>query len=338
MAIVKHPFGRYQIIDRELRRKDWVKTIELKAIIEDELSIIVSKRMINEDIIAMKYDSLLSYYAPIEYNKKYKAYYYTDRSYTIKAFGLLDDDINALMFYAKTINQYRDYEIFKDFTNAIEKVLDAVTIRKGISFQNQKKSFVQTESTPKLTGSELLPLIIQALDSNRVISFKYGKYDDSPVKSVDLQPYLLKEDRHRWYVIGKTNEHIEPTRTYALDRMKDLQLLVQSFVPIEFDYDQYYKYSFGITVTEESPIDVILSFTELQGKYLKTLKIHHSQEILIDNQTEFRIKVTVKPSWEFYEKILGFGYSVRIVSPDKVIHEFKHRLNLIAEKYMVNLK
>ena len=54
MAISKHPFGRYQVIDRELGRKDWVKTKELKEIIEDELSISVSEKMINNDINAMR--------------------------------------------------------------------------------------------------------------------------------------------------------------------------------------------------------------------------------------------------------------------------------------------
>jgi len=114
MALSKHPFGRYQVIDRELGRKEWVKTKELKEAIEDELSITVSERMINEDINAMKYDPLLGYSAPIEYNSHHKAYYYTDRSYTIKAFGLKENDINALMFYAKTINQYKEYEVFRD--------------------------------------------------------------------------------------------------------------------------------------------------------------------------------------------------------------------------------
>lgn len=74
MAISKHPFGRYQVIDRELGRKDWIKTKELRAIIEEEISIIVSKWMITEDINAMKYDPLYGYFAHIEYNKNEKAY------------------------------------------------------------------------------------------------------------------------------------------------------------------------------------------------------------------------------------------------------------------------
>ena len=333
MAISKHPFGRYQVIDRELGRKDCVKTKELKKIIEDELSIIVSERTINDDINAMRYDSLLGYFAPIEYDMSQKAYFYTVKSYTIKAFGLKDGDINALMFYAKTINQYKEYEVFKDFTNAIEKVLDAVTIRKGISSKEKARSVVQTESTPKLLGSELIPLIVNALNTNQYIEFQYQKFGSSVYKLTKLQPYLLKEDRHRWYIIGRIEGQDKPTKTYALDRMTSLHVLEDKFKPVDFDFDRYFKYSFGITVTNEEPIEVELSFTPMQGNYLKTLKIHPTQETLIDNKKEFRIRLNVKPSYEFYEKVLGYGNSVKVISPKQIIDEIRNKIDLIAKNY-----
>jgi predicted DNA-binding transcriptional regulator YafY len=333
MAISKHPFGRYQVIDRELGRKDWVKTKELREIIEEELSIVVSERMINEDINTMKDDPLLGYFAPIEYNKNKKAYYYTDKSYTIKAFGLKDGDINALMFYAKTINQYKEYEVFKDFTNAIEKVLDAVTIRKGLTNKEYARTIVQTERTPKLTGSELIPLIVQALDMNQVIEFEYQKFEDTVSKLVKLQLHLLKEDRHRWYVLGRINGHDDPTTVYALDRILAAKILEEKFEPAEFNFDQYFAHSFGITVTNDEPVDVILSFTPFQGNYLKTLKIHHTQVTLVDNEAEYRISVRVIPSWEFYEKILGYGHCVKVVSPEIIIEEVKKKAALITKLY-----
>lgn len=333
MAISKHPFGRYQVIDRELRRKDWVKTKELKKIITEELSINVSEKMINNDINDMKYDSLLRYFAPIEYCHIHQAYFYTDKNYTIKAFGLKEGDINALMFYAKTINQYKEYEVFRDFTNAIEKVLDAVTIRKGISSQEQAKSVVHTETTPKLTGSELIPFIVQALDTKQVIEFQYQKFGDQSSKLTRLHPHLLKEDRHRWYVIGKVEGFNEPTTKYALDRIQSLNILEDKFVPVDFNFDEYFKYSFGITVSDEEPLDIILSFTPFQGNYLKTLKIHHSQETLVDDEKEFRICIKVKPSWEFYEKILGYGSSVNVISPETVRTKLREIINKISQKY-----
>jgi len=333
MAISKHPFGRYQIIDRELNRKDWVKTKELKEIIEEELSINVSTRMIIKDLEAMRDDSLLGYYAPIEYNPKMKAYYYEDEDYTIKAFGLKDGDINALMFYAKTLNQYKEYEVFEAYSNAIEKVLEAVTIRKGISTQKKARFAVQTESKPKLTGSEAIPLIVQALDSSCIIEFQYKKFEDTSSKTIKLHPHLLKEDRNRWYVVGKIDGKSKPVTIYALDRLQNIKVLDEKFIPVEFDFDEHFKYSFGITVPPGEPLEVILSFTPQQGNYLKTLKIHPSQETLIDSEEEYRIMVKVKPSYEFYEKILGYGDRVKVMAPDSVIEELKVRIKKLGVMY-----
>lgn len=75
MAILKHPIGRYQIIDRELGRRDFVKTKELKDAIERDLSITVTERMINDDLNAMRDDVILGYNAPIKYDNSKKAYY-----------------------------------------------------------------------------------------------------------------------------------------------------------------------------------------------------------------------------------------------------------------------
>jgi predicted DNA-binding transcriptional regulator YafY len=332
MAISKHPFGRYHVIDRELRRHDFVKTKELKEIIEDDLSINVSEKMINEDIIAMRDDSLLGYYAPIAYNKSKKAYYYTDREYTIKAFGLNENDIDAIMFYAKAINQYKDYEVFEVFSNAIEKVLDAVNIRKGVSSLEQAKTIVQTESTPKVTGSEWIPQIVRAIDSNQTIEIDYHKFCETEHSIREVEPYLLKEDRHRWYVLGKSLTKGQIT-THALDRIVALKVLEKKFVPTTFDFINHFKYSFGITVKQNEPIEVILSFKQLQGHYLKTLPLHSTQKILNDSEDEFRISVTVKPSWEFYDKILGYGGNVKVISPQSIIDNLKSIAEKIIKRY-----
>ena len=173
MAISKHPFGRYHIIDRELRRHDFVKTKEFKEIIEDELSINVSEKMINEDIIAMRDDSLLGYYAPIAYNNSKKAYYYTDREYTIKAFRLNQNDINAIMFYAKAINQYKEYEVFEDFSNAIEKILDAVRFMDS----NECKTMINAarSSWGKAPSSILSDFNKASSEFDKVTKNKFGK-------------------------------------------------------------------------------------------------------------------------------------------------------------------
>ncbi|GAA4026465.1 WYL domain-containing protein [Flavobacterium cheonhonense] len=331
MAINKLPFGRYHVIDSLLSKGERVKTSEIQRAILYELQIKVSSKTINNDLNDMRDSKALGYFAPIEKDLSKKAYYYSDPDYTIKAFGLKDADINALQFYANTINQYKDYEVFKDFATAIEKILAVLAGSKGAPGIQKTRSIVQTERTPLITGGHLIPKIVEAINTKYVIAFKYQKFDDEKVKEVKLQPYLLKEDRHLWYVLGKN--HKGHLITYALDRIKDFTISNDKFLPDDFDFEDYFKYSFGITVTDEVPVNTVLSFTPFQGKYIKALPIHPTQKILLDNDQELRISVEVKPAYEFYEKILGYGANVRVISPPEIVSDLKERLKQALNLY-----
>lgn len=329
MANSKQAPVRYQVIDRELRRQDYVKTTQLVNAVYAVLGVKVSLKTINNDINDMICDPVLNYNAPIKYCNSHKAYYYIDKDYSITKFGLKDEDIIALTFYAQTLNQYKDYEVFKDFSSAIEKIMNAVDIRKGITEAEKARVIVQTENTSVLVGNKWIPKIVEALNNNSLIEIEYQKFGISNSKKYKLHPYLLKEDRHRWYLIGMNDKGIV---TYGLDRIVDLTVLSEGFIPCNFDFEEYFKYSFGITVDGDIE-DVILKFTAFQGNYLKTLKIHPTQEVLIDSEDEFTISVKVQPSWEFYEKILGYGNNVQVLSPSKVINQYKKILNQISSLY-----
>ncbi len=326
MAITKQQLGRFHVIDTLLSKGDRVKTSEIQKAILYELEITVSTKTINNDINDMRHSIALGYNAPIETDKSKKAYYYSDPNYTIKAFGLRETDINALQFYANTIKQYKDYEVFKDFSNAIEKILAVLANSKVTTNGENSRSIVQTERTPLITGGRMIPKMIEAINLKSSIEFNYQKFNDEKIKVVHLQPYLLKEDRHLWYILGKNKKgHFI---TYALDRIHGLTILDDKFIPEEIDFEEYFKYSFGITVTDANPVEAILSFTSFQGKYIKALPIHPTQKVLIDNDEELRISVEVKPSYEFYEKLLGYGSQVKVISPPEIVHSLK----LILEK------
>lgn len=330
MAITKQQLGRYHVIDTLLSKGDRVKTSEIQKAILYELEINVSTKTINNDINDMRSSIVLGYNAPIENDRSKKAYYYSNPDYTIKAFGLKDADISALQFYANTIKQYKDYEVFRNFSNAVEKILAVLASSKGVNRENSR-AIVQTERTPLVTGGHMIPKIIDAINIKSIIDFKYQKFIDEKIKDVKLQPYLLKEDRHLWYILGKNHKgHLV---TYALDRITDLKILDDKFDPEDFDPEDYFKYSFGITVTNDEPVNAILSFSAFQGKYIKALPLHPTQIILIDNDEELRISVDVKPSYEFYEKLLGYGASVKVLSPSEIVNELKLMLEQTSNLY-----
>jgi predicted DNA-binding transcriptional regulator YafY len=148
---------------------------------------------------------------------------------------------------------------------------------------------------------------------------------------------LLKEDRQMWYIIGLIDGKQSPT-TFALDRITSLVVTNEEFSLVEFDSDAYFQHSFGITVLDEAPIKVTLSFTAEQGDYLRTLKIHETQEVIEDNDKEFKITVWVKPTYEFYSKILSYGADVKVVSPKRIVETVQMHLESAIKRYIKKVK
>ena len=87
----------------------------------------------------------------------------------------------------------------------------------------------------------------------------------------------------------------EKIKSFALDRMITLEVTRKKvFKNQPFDVQEYYKHCFGImSPNEASPSEIILSFSVHQGNYIKSLPLHASQEILVDNDKELRIKLTL---------------------------------------------
>lgn len=230
---------------------------------------------------------------------------------------LEDGEVTALLFYAKTMNQYCEYPLFQEMSKAIRKVIDSSNISENLKQLFEAKTLLETEKHEPIEGIELIPDILQSIHQRNEIIVEYKKHSGE-LKTHTIKPVLLKEDKKLWYIIGVNSKH-ESFITLALDRVKSIELTQCEFEPIEFNSEDYFKYSFGITVSEEEPIDVIISFTPEQGNYLRTLPIHSTQQIIVDDENEFKIQVKVIPSYEFYSKIRSYGEQAKIISPQSLI-------------------
>lgn len=244
---------------------------------------------------------------------------------------LEDGEVTALLFYAKTMNQYCDYPLFKEMSEAIKKVIDSANIPENLKQLFEANTLLETEKHEPIEGVELIPDILQSIHHRKEIIVEYQKHSGE-LKTHTIKPVLLKEDKKLWYIIGVNSKH-ERFITLALDRVKAIQPTDTEFEPIEFNSEDYFKHSFGITVSNGDPITVVLSFSPFQGNYIRTLPIHPTQEVIIDSNDEFRIQVTVIPSYEFYSKIRSYGENVTVISPEDVIKEVQQSLNNTLKNY-----
>ena len=71
----------------------------------------------------------------------------------------------------------------------------------------------------------------------------------------------------------------------------------------------------------------------MQGKYIKTLPLHKSQKVLVDNEKECRIALRVVPNYELTQEILMHGDTVRVLEPAWLAEKIQQILKRTLEKY-----
>jgi predicted DNA-binding transcriptional regulator YafY len=319
MPANKYALLRYRIIDDCLTNKGhkFPTKEDLQYACEQALYGSSGERIsistIEKDMWAMKNEGELGYYAPIKYSKLEKGYYYEDPGYTIKEISLSEEDKEAIRFAANTLFQFKDLAIFDQFGSAIQKIMDRLSISPEIQ-DDAIERFVQFENTPMAKGTDLLPTLLQAIKETREVRFRYVSFLDEHETERQLHPYLLKEYRNRWYVIGKDTDGGK-VKTFGLDRISDLSMRESYFtVDKSFDPEVLFKYSFGITAGGK-PEKIVLKFAPQEGRYIKAQPLHPTQKIIMDNSDGLTIELKVIPSYELKGAIRSFGDNVAVIEP-----------------------
>ena len=214
-----------------------------------------------------------------------------------------------------------------------ERLLEAFDIMNALKINEKLSNFIQFEDR-RPQGTEHLFGLLHAVKNRLQIKFVYSKYWEEEQSNRVVEPYMLKEFKHRWYILAKDLKNNE-LKCFALDRISDLEISHRKFlVPDDFNADKFYENYFGIiSPKDEKPDEIILSFDSFQGKYIKSLPLHTLQEILIDNEAELRVKLRICITHDFVMELLSHGDSVRVISPEKLIKELKEIYNNVLNFY-----
>jgi predicted DNA-binding transcriptional regulator YafY len=173
----------------------------------------------------------------------------------------------------------------------------------------------------KPKGMENLPPLIHAIKNSLVTEFYYSKYDNSSEYMRRVEPYALKEFKGRWYLLAmEIDGRLEDRgniKTWGLDRIQNLVVTKNKFWKnTEYDIEKEFSGSFGIfSDRNKEQEEVILSFSPMGGKYNESFPLHESQETLIDDDKEFRIRLRVKLTYDFVMELLSQSQNMKVIAP-----------------------
>jgi len=202
-----------------------------------------------------------------------------------------------------------------------QRIMEAFDTLNALNLTDELADFIHFEKR-KTKGTENLYSLLHAIKNCFRISFSYQKFWEDEPSARRTEPYALKEFKNRWYLLARDIDKDE-LRIYGLDRLSELSVQKTGFqVPVDLDVQEYFRNCFGIIIGDKAvPETVILSFIPEQGKYIKSLPLHESQNILVDNDDELRVELRLHVTFDFVQELLSFGERVKVIQPESLIEE-----------------
>src|SRR5688572_11315411 len=334
MPVSKHNFLRYKIINTCLlnKQKPYPSLEELKNALAKQ-DIRVGTRALERDLEAMRYDRQLGFFAPIVFDRFHRGYAYTDPEYSIDKLPLSADEMEAFQVSLESLKRFRGADILRQVEGVFDK-LDKIVMQQT----KQKKSavnyaVVDFEKVPYSKGIELFDKVYQAIIKQQPLSIAYKRFDKPTAKEHTFHPYLLKEYKFRWYVLGYS-ENRRGKIILALDR---IEKMAPKHIPFKAnkgtDLQTYFYNTIGVTINPGGVKDIRLWVSPIQSNYLKTQHLHATQTILSEDVTGMIIGLQLVPNYELLQTILGFGPEVKVLEPSTLREEIKEMTKKMLHLY-----
>lgn len=335
MPVNRNALIRYRTIDKCLqnRRRKW--TIEdlitacSDALYEYEgVDKEISMRTIRLDLNAMRSDKL-GYNAPIIVTDK-KYYSYEVADYSIANIPLTTQDLSILQEVSHLLQQFKGFSHFNDVSEMVNKLEDKI-----YSEKHHQPRVIDFEKNDLLTGMEWLDTLYKAIVHETTVQLTYQSFKARQANDIIFFPYLLKEYRNRWFILG-LKKYDKQIATFALDRIQKVELLSSETFRKhkQFNAKQYFSDIIGVTRNAaDTPTRIIFLANYYHAPYIKTKPIHPSQKIIEESKQGTTFSIDVIPNFELERELIGFGEGLKVLSPNSFVRSIKRKVRLMYERY-----
>lgn len=337
MSLNTEPILRYRIINACIRNKQkpYPSMQDLIDACNEKLGHEFTVSTIQKDIKDMKgndeYDRL-NYKAPIKYSKSNDGYYYTDPDYSIDDIPLNDDEIDSLYAIKDLLQSFSGSRMSESFNHLVEK-LNTYVVEKYNNKGKNKKLLIQTENAPLQRGFQYFEFFLSAIKKNTTVNFLHYSYKKKSFSCPIVHPYLLKEFKNRWYVIGYSESHKE-IRTFGLDRINNPIELNRDFIQDpNFDPAFYLEDVYGVYPIKGKGKQLIeFKVSPNYTNYILAQPIHKTQKkVGFEPDGHLIFTVELIPSVELMNEFFANSRQIWVQKPNWIKDRIIKMLNESVE-------
>lgn len=314
---------RYMKINDLLVAKKYPSAKKLAEMFE------VSERTIKRDIEFLRNN----FNATIEYDKKKRGYYYTEKSFTISSIPINEGELFVIATILPLMKQYKNTPLKSSYEKICHELMklfpDSVVVNTG--FLNEDILFI-ADPLPKI-DEKIFNGIFKALELKKIIKFDYKNLKSQEYKRRTFECYKILYHKGNWYVIGFDHEKKEK-RNFALSRIRNIKITDNDYeLPKDFDIKKIIDLDTGVWIKNEPPTEYELLFDSKIGGYVFERKWHNDQEIKCNTDGTVYLKFKSNQTEEIQNWILSFGTNVTVLKPEKLRKFVKETAMKLVERY-----
>ncbi len=295
----------------------------------------VSRRTFQNDLALMRSDRL-GYNAPIVVRDN-KYYEYEDPDFSITHLPLNDEGLDALNSALDILRQLQGFPQLASSIETISKLNEQISRHTGSSVPA-----MDMEHVAGYTGSRFIGVIYDAVRKRQTVRIEYQSFKAQQPELLVVYPYLLKEYRNRWFLIGeKATNRAPQVNIYALDRIHSVALDKEYPFKecVDFDPAHYFDDTIGVTrLISDKARRVVIKIDRQQAPYVESKPFHKSQKVELrfrDGSIQISLKVVINNELE--RLILGYGGHAEVIAPPEFRARIAESIRIAASRYAKSL-
>jgi len=304
---------RQMDIDRRIREGEFPSVPLLSTEWE------VDERTIKRDIEFMR-DRL---FAPIEYSRKHKGYYYTEPVWNMPAVTIREGELVALLLARQALEQYDNLPLGALLNNFHEQVLGFVGRHVGVDPARilEGFSFLPPPSVPVV--AEIWDCLSQCLLKRRAVDLDYQSVAAETLQTYTLDPLHIANIEGEWYLFGRSHYKGDVIQL-AISRMAGARESEAAFQTLEhFDPVELKKLLFGRYASMQGTSEIVRVWVDaIHAPQIRQKRWHAEQQVVeqADGSVEISFPVSSGGSKLPYANVLswvlGMGGHARVLAPE----------------------
>ncbi len=245
-----------------------------------------------------------------------------------------DEDLISLLLALNSLSFFKGTELYENLVEICEKIKNRMHSPLKESM-NELSDLFKNKTTVKNSNNRIMVYIHEFAESymdRHKMKLVYFSRNHNQIRRYVIHPYRIQNYDNNFYLVAFVEEYGELRRFAIDDRIRELDRLEDSFVPVKQEViDAYISRNFGII--DDPPLKWKIRFVGSVEKRLIRRPLHATQKIKKTRNGDVIVSFTAGGKFEILYFVMSYGTKAEVLEPAEIREELKQLYVRLVDTY-----